>query len=880
MMPDELTHIIRAVCDTLRGDADAYSIIVSEYMNKLYRKALSLCRDSAEAEDLVQETLIDGYLHLSQLREADKIEGWLMRILRNKTLNYITRAKKHSSIDELAEIADRRTPEAMMVTGETMREWKNRLESLSPALRETAMLYFWHRLTMEQIAEITETPVGTVKRRIHDAREKLKKENGMESETIKLPDGFAEALSVKIKELASYTKTYGHTGFDSAYRNVKELIAGLSDRENVKKYTLESAAIAAEADLDKYAEEALETFRKYGNVIGASGLYLDLAWKNDDYKYKSDYTLETVIPALLEYPESAERAHALGNHWFWMANYANRIDASNTAEVRKYLDLAAAEFEKTTLVDAMQANTVSAIKALDCLGGGGDMKYAQVTGETWLMADDNIYYFSQPGCSYTYSALWKFMNYITYYAGAAGDGYFFPRNASLAVGESEDMNHRRTGEYYGKRTLISTDETVVTPAGTFENCLRIRKTDTEGDTFDTWYADGVGIVKSTHENDAYGAKVLSEYEIRGGDGYLPIAVGNRWCYVTPDRPDALLEKNEYVIERMGNYFYPEALSRRDFEGCRAVSVSCLNYFALREDWRTTTDDSALLFAHVSQLCDEKKYPEAADALRSIVMANKNRESVDTSLELLRVIEEKLPMDEKNWRFCPSSANISKLEVKDGIISYGESDYEMLDIGVWGSRNPEDRIFGVKPFRYLSQLCGTLWSEKWVPGYTEERAHSWDENVKVRITVDEGGTVETPAGTFEDTIHVTVDCGDCANPEYFFYFYNNTHHGRKEFWFARGVGPVRFKCTWGDKLSTDAPLTKYHVISRADEMMPVHIGNSWQYDEATLTSENYIARREYKVISGMKMLVITVFTASDTLSITLVYPSRMVVSSAA
>lgn len=849
-MPDELTHIIRAVCDTLRGDADAYSIIVSEYINKLYRKALSLCRDSAEAEDLVQETLIDGYLHLSQLREADKIEGWLMRILRNKTLNYITRAKKHSSIDELAEIADRRTPEAMMVTGETMREWKNRLGSLSPALRETAMLYFWYGLTMEQIAEITKTPIGTVKRRIHDAREKLKKENGMENETIKLPDGFAEALSVKIKELASYTKTYGHTGFDSAYRNVKELIAGLSDRENVKKYTLESAAIAAEADLDKYAEEALDACRRYGDILRASGIYIDLIWKMNSGREKLEYAKNKVIPDLESYPESEVKHQELGHHLFWMACFAKEEDKTDTESMKKYLGLAARELEGTNAVHEMYANIISAQKGLELLADGeGEMKFVSVTAETWVDTGDNVFFLNQPGCYYAWSSLTKFMNYVTYFAGAAGDGYFLPKAQPYTDLYEEDMTNRREGTYYGRRQIVSAQETVATPAGIFENCLHVRKIEHDGDAHDTWFAPGVGIVKSESKIGCE-TKVLSEYEIKGGSGYLPLAVGNRWCYETPDRPDALIERNEYVVEQMGEYYHKEILEKYGLETCRAVSVSCLNYFALREDWRTTTDDSALLFAHVSQLCDEKKFPEAADVLRSIVMANKNRESVDTALELLRVIEEKLPMDEKNWRFCPSSANISKLEVKDGIISYGESDYEMLDIGVWGSRNPEDRIFGVKPFRYLSQLCGTLWSDKWVPGYTEERAHSWDESVKVRITVDDGGTVDTPAGTFDDTIHVTVDCGDCANPEYFFYFYNNTHHGRKEFWFARGVGLVRFKCTWGSKLSTDAPLTKYHVISRADEMMPVHIGNSWQYDEATLTSENYIARREYKVISGM------------------------------
>ena len=169
-----LTEAVRAV---LRGDTDAYSIIVTELMNKMYAKALSLCRNRAEAEDLVQETFIDGYFHLSELREYDKIEGWLMRILRNKTLNYITRSRKNESIDSLHEIADRCSPEAEMISRESLRELKEKLSSLSPALRQTAELYFIHGLSMEKIAAVKSLPLGTVKRRIHDARKKLKKEN-------------------------------------------------------------------------------------------------------------------------------------------------------------------------------------------------------------------------------------------------------------------------------------------------------------------------------------------------------------------------------------------------------------------------------------------------------------------------------------------------------------------------------------------------------------------------------------------------------------------------------------------------------------------------------------------------------------------------------
>lgn len=847
MEPNDLNKIKEAIHATVHGNPDAYTVIVTAYMQKLYRTALSLCGNAATAEDLVQETLIDGYLHLSDLREAEKIEGWLMRILKNKTLNYLTRTRKTESGDVLEGLSDRRTPESLYVNAETMREWKGRLDTLSPALRETAMLYFWYNLTMEQIALRTGTPLGTVKRRIHDAREKLKKENHMTNEKMNLPDGFAEALSVKIKELESYTKTYGHTGFDSAYRNVKELIANLSDTENVKKYSVQSAMIAVQADMDKYGEEALATYKKYGDVLKASWLYLDLCWKKNDKKERIAYTKETILPALAGYPESEIKHHEIAYHTFWMAHYADKSTPEGLDEAQGYLDTAMAGYKTDTLVDAMYANTIAALKGMECLRDGRDMQQIVATGETWAVRDGNLCYFNQPGCDYASSNLWKYQNYIYYYAGCEGDRYFFPRSIPLEAGAEEKMLDRN-GEYTGMRTVAAVDETVVTPAGTFENCLHLRKTDAQGSSHDTWYKEGVGLVKSASDS-ASETKVLSSYEICGGEGWLPLAVGNRWCYETPDKPDALFERNEYVIEQMGTYYNSDQMKDLGEGEVTTVSVSCLNYFALEKNWRETTADAALLFAYAGQLCDEKKYPEAADVLRGIVMANKTREHVDVALELLRYLEEKLPYDAKNWRFCPSSANISTIEMKNDAIVYGESMYESLDTGVWGSRNPEDRIFGVKPFRYLDMLCGTLWSDKWVPGYTEEKAYPYDENVRIRLTVDEGGTVETPAGTFADTIHLTIDCGEMDHSDYFFYFYSNTHHGRKEYWFARGVGVVRFRCTWGKHLTTDAPLTKYHTVS-AGEMMPIHIGNFWQYDEQTLTSENYIARREYKVISGM------------------------------
>ena len=838
MEQNDINRIIRAVHETIRGNTDAYNVIVTAYMQKLYFTARSLSGSDAQAEDLVQETFIDGYLNLSRLREPEKIEGWLMRILKNKALNYLTRTRRTESDDALMGIADKRTPEMLTVAAESMREWQTRLNALSPALRSTAILYFWHHLPMEEIARRTDVPLGTVKRRIHDAREKLKKENNMNENKTTLPDSFAEALAKKIRELETYTKTYGSTGFDSAYTNVKELIANLSDAENVKTYSVKGAEIAAQTDMGKYAEESLAVYRKFNQVQKASWLYLDLCWKNNNKKQQYDYTADTILPALEEYPDSEEKHNELGYHMFWMANYIDKSTADGKAEARDWLNRAMAEYALTSKADASCANTIAALKGLDVLDDGRKQQMILVTGEKWGLENGNLKMLSEPGCWYEDSGLHKFHNYVNMNAGNTGDGYFFPRTVEIAPGAEERMVSD-TGADQGIRRVISTDETVTTPAGRFENCLHIEKIDNDGCNIHAWYADGVGLVKIT-DRDTVSDKVLASCEIKGGDGWFPCAVGNTWRYENPAKPDALYERNEYVIEQMG----------KDFEGHDAISISALNYIALEPDWEETADDPVLMFTAVSSLCDEHRYPEAAEKLRQIVMANRSRESVDQALAILEYLDEKIPYDAQGWRFCPSSANISTICTSDSKIAYNECAVESFDMGPWGSRGEENRIFGAKPFRYLQGLCHTLWDDKWVPGCTAEYPHDWKEGT-VKLNVTDGGVIETPAGKFENTIHLTIDCEVSGNPDdYGHYFYDNTDCGVKEYWFAPGVGVVRFKCAWGRHLTSDCLLTDYHTVAAPGEMMPIHIGNRWRYEEQYLTAENYIARRDYKILSGM------------------------------
>lgn len=848
------SEVLAAVQQVLSGNANAFSVITEAYMHSLYRLAMSLCHDHHTAEDLVQETLITGYLQLKTLRDTTKLGSWLHQILRNKYLNLVARTPPTESEEALYLLIDSRTPEQLFVSQESKMEftesWRRTFASLSPALRETATLYFWFHLPMEQIAARQSIPLGTVKRRIHDAREQLKrmrqtqleKEKTMDNQT-KLPDDFRETVQKKVDELTKYHRIYGTLdGFDDAYRQVKELITSLSDAEDVKKFAMLSVRAATNVDSAKYMQEALTQAQKYKDVSAYSDFALDACWKFGSDAEKEKYTRDVILPTLATFPDGPDRAAALGYHRFWLAHYTDKTTEEGLDTAENLLQTALEDYRKYGKTNAMFGNSIAGQKAIRFLR---DTRYAKptnigVTGECWKVVDGNIYYWTQPGCNYSWSSmLWNYNVPVFYFAGCMGDGYFFPKSISYTAGATEEMVSD-TGEKLGWRTVVAVDETVITPAGTFTDCLHIRKQEDETSFSDIWYKEGVGIVKLMNQ-DMGATELLSSYRICGGSGYLPLAVGNTWCYEQEGRPDVIEERNEYVIEQFD-------IEQLDGE---FVSLSCLNFAGLPVDWQEKTKDPKVLLTAVSQHCDKKEFEKALSLAKQIVMDNLDGETTAMALGLIEYLDEKLSYDAQGWRFCPSSVNGSYVTLHDtGNITYNESPYS-FDTGAWGTRGEENGIFGIKPFRYLQICTGKLWDDCWVPGYVGEYVANNTDTVTMHMRVEDGGTVETPAGTFPDCRHLILDGEvDGVEHDYNYYFYSHTYCGHKEFWFAPGVGVVRFICDWGGFVQTDCVLSAYHTIAEENEYLPVHIGNRWQYIEKGLTAEGYMARRDYHVVYGM------------------------------
>src|SRR5918911_174909 len=84
-----------------QGDASAFELLIKRYDRRLYRVARSVLRDSSEAEDVVQETFVQAFTHLADLRNDASFSTWLTRIAANDAIRRFRQRRGTSGLAEL-----------------------------------------------------------------------------------------------------------------------------------------------------------------------------------------------------------------------------------------------------------------------------------------------------------------------------------------------------------------------------------------------------------------------------------------------------------------------------------------------------------------------------------------------------------------------------------------------------------------------------------------------------------------------------------------------------------------------------------------------------------------------------------------------------------
>ncbi len=174
MVENEITELVLAA---QTGDRAAYGELVERFQPTVYAVALARLRNAAEAQELAQEVFMHGMRKLPQLRDVQCFAGWLRQITVRMALNRLTRRgplhKVESAVLDNAEAVGA-GPLDSLVKAEQAAELHRGLNRLKPVDRATLVAFYLHGRSLKQMSREFETPIGTIKRRLHVARRRLK----------------------------------------------------------------------------------------------------------------------------------------------------------------------------------------------------------------------------------------------------------------------------------------------------------------------------------------------------------------------------------------------------------------------------------------------------------------------------------------------------------------------------------------------------------------------------------------------------------------------------------------------------------------------------------------------------------------------------------
>jgi len=161
------------------GDRAAYGELIERFRPTVYAVALARLRNPTEAEELTQEVFLHGMKKLGQLRDVQCFAGWLRQIAVRMAINRLTRRGPFQGVD--TEILERATasesePLETMILAEQRRELYAGLQRLKPMDRATLVAFYIRGQSLKEMSREFETPIGTIKRRLHVARNRLRRQ--------------------------------------------------------------------------------------------------------------------------------------------------------------------------------------------------------------------------------------------------------------------------------------------------------------------------------------------------------------------------------------------------------------------------------------------------------------------------------------------------------------------------------------------------------------------------------------------------------------------------------------------------------------------------------------------------------------------------------
>lgn len=168
------------ISECVAGNDEAITLLVRQYETGVFRLALSIVGDQAEANEITQETFIAALRALPSYQEKQSLKAWLYRIALNHSRSHLRKRKVlerlRMTLTSIFQVETQKQalPEESAIQNENEAAIWNSLNQLDERYRTVVILRYFHELSVAEISEILSVNEGTIHSRLYSAREKLR----------------------------------------------------------------------------------------------------------------------------------------------------------------------------------------------------------------------------------------------------------------------------------------------------------------------------------------------------------------------------------------------------------------------------------------------------------------------------------------------------------------------------------------------------------------------------------------------------------------------------------------------------------------------------------------------------------------------------------
>ena len=772
---------------TLLGDNRAYGELVSRHERSVMGTAVKITGNEFSAQDACQDAFVSAWMNLSQLHEKASFRPWVCAIAGRCALKINERyasAIPAISLDAL----DLDIPDAEKL--DEYDDIHDAVSKLSEKIGKVIQLHYFDGFSVSEIAERLSVPVGTVKWRLNEGRKKLREGFGIMDKEFDENETMVKRVLRQVDELKLWRLKKNKNGFENDYKNVLAAAGELSDGKN-KSHAMADILLLGYWWLPgQQNEQVLSEIKKHAEKSGNEEVMMSVIANESDIYPGEEYVkfmLETEIPYTRKH--KMKKAEAYCHFWLGHNYFGLKKPDEGFACYNEVLDL----LEPSDVYYANAKSAIAAERKRIELNPDRILGY-NATGEVYRYIDGILYFISQPGY------------------GNGGMPVFW--YASLCDGMIYDPDLKQgdtvvSSDGVSTLTCERTEATVSTKAGVFEHCTVY----SISGNYKTVYCPGVGIVYSEYNDSKVS---LVKFTVKGGDGMIPFYPGNRWEYETDHYGDEYAQENVFEVT---SYKNGEAV------------VSAYSVLCLKEDANT--------FAGIMRYAankyaeeygnDQWRLVEVRDRMKAAEMLAKTRKQKVWFQAAYDVMDRIFSTDPEFTPDCKEKGlwnffDIYESKRKDGTVCVSDIFTETRESFEW-----KERLKGAQQSRllynYLYSIIqggtGRVWCDKWTPGFTDTIATEYyGTAITTAVTVGENESVSTPAGTFENCRHVSLDASGYKGGLGYF-------GGHMECWYAEGIGLVKYKRPVNDEIENVWELTEYE--EEGDGFFPINDGLMRRYE---------------------------------------------------